>query len=489
MRHVCNQPLFAALATLAFLAATTALAGERTESFDRDPGWEAHNNRTGRTSPEKVHQDFGHSKTNHAGGEAGEIGGFITPAGEAAYYATEIKPATFDDSLSASGTFACSDRPFNVLVCFFNDQTRNEWRTPNTIAMRLNGRGDKVFGYVEYCTSRWRAGGDSPQSFPLTKNPETDRDEPVGFPAKGAVHRWTLKYDPAGNDGRGSITATIDGETSICNLDDGHKQDGAQFNRFGLLTVTKSLDTGGELWLDDITVNGRKFDFATDEGWRGLRNREDYLTPIVRPRFDFGHSPTQFAGGKGSGELGGLVFRGDCRYPEKMGHYADRLEPLTLDAPIKASGKVALRRGVSDSSVLIGFFDSKLSTESNPSQKAGLPRNFLGISTDGPSRDGFFYSPVFRLADNDNSGASHGAPPKIYPDGESHDWTLVYDPAAGEHGELKVTLDGQSNVLPLTSADRASGARFDRFGIISTWVDGNSQTIYFDDLTYTFRQE
>jgi hypothetical protein len=32
-------------------------------------------------------------------------------------------------------------------------------------------------------------------------------------------------------------------------------------------------------------------------------------------------------------------------------------------------------------------------------------------------------------------------------------------------------------------------ARFDRFGIVTTWIDGNAQDVYFDDLRYTFRQE
>ncbi len=45
------------------------------------------------------------------------------------------------------------------------------------------GDGDKFFAYVEYCTSRWRAGADSPQSFPMTKNPESGRPEPIGFAA------------------------------------------------------------------------------------------------------------------------------------------------------------------------------------------------------------------------------------------------------------------------------------------------------------------
>jgi hypothetical protein len=30
--------------------------------------------------------------------------------------------------------------------------------------------------------------------------------------------------------------------------------------------------------------------------------------------------------------------------------------------------------------------------------------------------------------------------------------------------------------------------RVDHFGLITTWIDGNEQHAYFDDLTYTFRQ-
>jgi hypothetical protein len=29
------------------------------------------------------------------------------------------------------------------------------------------------------------------------------------------------------------------------------------------------------------------------------------------------------------------------------------------------------------------------------------------------------------------------------------------------------------------------GATFDRFGITTTWIDGNGQHIYLDDITYT----
>ena len=51
------------------VASAAALGAERFESFDRDPGWEGHNNRSAR--PETIRQDFGWSReTANAGGAA-----------------------------------------------------------------------------------------------------------------------------------------------------------------------------------------------------------------------------------------------------------------------------------------------------------------------------------------------------------------------------------------------------------------------------------
>ncbi len=465
------------------------LAEERIQRFDSDPGWEGTNHRP-RTPPRKVRQDFGYSATKHAGGQVGELGGFITPAGEPAYYARPIAEKTFADPLTASGRLAAGGGPFHVLVAFFNAGSLNEWRTPNTIALRLAGRGEVFDAWVEYCTSRWRAGGDSPQSFPTVKDPQTGRLRLKGFPAKGAQHRWSLTYDPKGNNGRGEVTASIDDVTAVCHLDEGHKADRAVFNRFGLLTVMKSADTGGELWLDDLEINGEKEGFSKDPGWEGRQNRREYETTVVRPHFDFGYSATHFAGGAKPGELGGLVFRGDCRYPERMASYADRLNELTLEKPLKTSGKVCIRRGVTDSGVLIGFFHSRDSMAANPSQDTGLPRSFLGVSTDAPSREGFYLSPCYRVNGDGRGHAAARVPLYIHPDGKPHDWTLDYSPSAAEgRGRITVTLDGKKVELDLQPGHRAAGGRFDRFGIITTWVDGNSQTIYFDDLTYTCKQD
>jgi hypothetical protein len=482
---------------LALLLARSAPAAERSESFDREPAWVGSNNRPDPSTARTIRQDFGYSRTSHAGREPGEIGGLMNPAGEPAYYAKKIATADFKKPLVASGSLACTSRQFHVLVGFFNSSSVNEWRTPNSIAIRLMGRGDIFYAYVEYATAKWRAGGDSPKPFPSVRDPETGRDTPKGFPRKDATYQWSLRYDPTAAGGRGAVFAQVGDQTAVCELDAGHKQDGATFDRFGLLNVVKSADDAGEVWLDNVTVNGERDDFSRDPGWDGFQNRRSYKSPHVRPRFDFGFSPTNFAGGRAAGEIGGLVYRGDCREPSKMAFYADKLAVLTPNKPLRASGKIALRRGVSDSAVLIGFFDSRTSTVSSDSQANGLPDNFLGISTDAPSREGFYFAPTYRFGGEYGHGANH-KPPHLYPDGKTHDWTLQYLPTGGTNGRpvaggegcITATLDGRAVHLPLGKGHRANAkSQFDRFGIITTWIDGNSQTIYFDDLTYTVKQE
>src|SRR5262249_10834860 len=158
------------------------------------------------------------------------------------------------------------------------------------------------------------------------------------------------------HDGGGSVTVTLGGETAVCNLGPGHKADGASFDRFGLMPVLKSAAEGGEIWLGDVELDGHAEDFSRDPGWEGMGNRRSYVSTDVRPRFNCGYSPTQHAGGQATGELGGLMFRGDCRYPERLASYGDRLAELSLVKPLKASGKVSLRRAVSDSTTLLGFY-------------------------------------------------------------------------------------------------------------------------------------
>lgn len=462
----------------------------KTESFDQDPGWEGVNNRLARqVEPITIRQDFGYSQsTANAGGGKGEIGGFITAAGEAAFYGKPIEQTDLETPLSASGTMLVGSGGTHLLLGFFNSTTVNEWRTPNTLAIRINGRGERFFAYIEYCTAKWRAGGDS-TPFPSTTDPKTGRWNLIGYPCGKSV-KWTLTYDPSANDGKGTIIATIGQDTAICKLDDSHKFDGAKFDRFGILNVMKSADSGSDVWFDDIAVNGSATEtFDRDPAWDGRKNREKQLSRLVRPRFDFGYSLTQFAGGNARGELGGQIFRGDCRYPERLACYGDRVGPLSLRRPLHASGKVALARGVSDSTTLFGFYHSQQSLRRNESQSDGLPESVLGIHIEGPSSEGFKFYPVFRASRGGGSFGNVRQSPTIYPDGKSHDWGLEYDPEfANGKGRIVVTLDDKSSSLELSDGSKQDAA-FDRFGIVTSWIDGNSQDVFWDDITYTIRQE
>src|SRR5262249_16583453 len=168
---------------------------------------------------------------------------------------------------------------------------------------------------------------------------------------------------------------------------------------------------------------------------------------------------------------------------------ADRFGALTLDKPVRATGKVCLRRGVTDRGVLLGFFHAEESLAVNPGQDTGLPRSFLGISTDAPSREGFYFAPVYRLKE-DARGQLTAGQPRLYPDGPAHAAALGYPPSAADgRGQITLTLGKQVVRLAFGAGHRAAGTRFNRFGLITPWIDGNSQTLYFDDLTYTCKQD
>jgi hypothetical protein len=463
----------------------------KTEMFDGDPGWIGVNNRAARMQdPVMIRQNFGFSpRTSNAGGSSpGEIGGFVSAAAEVAFYGKVIEPTTLDKPLTASGTMSIGKGSTHLLLGFFNATTVNEWRTPNTMALRLNGRGDHFFAYVEYCTSKWRAGADT-TPFPAVIDPSTGRWNLIGFPCQKS-YKWTLTYDPSGNGGKGVITATIGEATAECKLEQSHRSDGASFNHFGIINVMKSADSGSEVWFDDISLSGRPPEaFDKDPRWDGRNNRALMPSRIVRPWFDFGYTNTNYAGGSGKGELGGRIFRGDCREVHRMACYGDRVGPLTLGKPLKASGKIAMTRGVSDSTTLFGFYHSAESMRQNESQSNGIPKSVLGIHIEGPSSEGFKFYPVMR---GKGGGSAYGQireSPTIYPDGNSHDWSLEYRPDADGKSRIIVTLDDETGTLELQDDLNVDATTFDRFGIVTSWIDGNSQDVYWDDLTYTARQE
>ena len=150
--------LLGILAVLVWGVAARSPAEERRQSFDSEPGWDGYHHRPTVAVGQLVRQDFGFSPTRHArGAAAGELGGRITPAAEPAYVAKRLATKSLQDRLVASGTFLAEGRQFHVLLGFFHRETLNTWRAANTIALRLYGRGDVFYAYVEYATARWRA--------------------------------------------------------------------------------------------------------------------------------------------------------------------------------------------------------------------------------------------------------------------------------------------------------------------------------------------
>ena len=139
-------------------------------------------------------------------------------------------------------------------------------------------------------------------------------------------------------------------------------------------------------------------------------------------------------------------------------------ETLSLNQPLHAEGKVAFHRGVSDSTTLIGFFHSDDSMRSNNSQNSATPENFVGAAIEGPSAEGFYLYPTYGL-DQEGVRADGGrgtpTPPYIYPNGESHHWTLDYDPDGnGGTGSITVTLDGQAVTLNLDAGPQTDRRPF-----------------------------
>jgi hypothetical protein len=460
-----------AIFVLAASACTAAdEGGLRTQDFAADPGWEGHRNRTLAGPLPVTRQHFGYRASNFAGGaRSGEIGGRISRSLTPGWYARVIPTRTFDDRLVASGRFAVTgdEGSSGALFGWFHETSRG-WRTPNSIALRIDGNGGKYWVLFEYGTRRWRAGGGAT----FDGRYQTTRTAP--FRADGTSHRWSLTYDP---DGEGRLILTLDGRTYSATLEPGHKADGAVFNRFGLWNHQNS-GKGLEVYFDDLTLDGVPIDLDRDPGWEARGNEIDFDERVVRPRHDFGFSFTRHAGGQ-AGEIGGLIWRDD-----RPAYYADRVGPLGLDDELRASGKLALTSANSDSGVYLGWFDSAARRWPQEPRERRPDGGFVAVMIEGPSRIGHYFRPAYRTGPGQDSMAQDGA--TIRPDGQVHEWSLRYAPAeGGGDGRIEVTFDGVRQALDLKPGHRRLGASFDRFGLFNIQTGGQHVMIYLDNLSYT----
>lgn len=455
-----------------YAASCTLAAGQHqvTEDLSRDPGWQGRNNRPAASACVTKVQDFGFSPTNHAGGAPGEIGGKVSRSLTPAVYARKIPARTLKDRLHASGRFSVtqSDGGSGVLIGWFNNTSRG-WRTPNSLVFRIDGEQNKFRVFFEYGTQTWKTGGGQTfeGAYQTTRTPM--------FPADGKPHPWSLDYSPDAAKGRGEITFTLDGQTYTAALEPGHKDEGAVFDRLGIMNVQIS-GKGETIWLDDLEIDGAREDFPKDPAWEGIGNRTTFRDCAVRPQHDFGYCPSSFAGGK-PGEVGGLIWRIESTRPQEACYYAAPVGALSLKDELTASGKLCLRRASADSAILFGWFNSFTPI-------GAPPLNFAGILIEGPSAVGHYFRPVCRNAEETQAAMKKG--PVLRPDEKPHQWTLHYDPKANERrGRIEASLDGQPVSLDLTEGLQKTNAAFDRFGFLSWQRGGHFVEIYFDDLSYT----
>ncbi len=479
------------------LVAATALAESRSERFDKDPGWEGHNNRIVPKSAKTVSQNFGYSATSFAGDAAGEIGGMIWRSAKVASYATKIAPRTLADKLSASGTFAvtATSGSSGAFIGWFKADQPETGRQ-NSLGIRFAGEGSGARITFQLVTAKNQACGTKITPWVVDKTKakgEGRKFRPTSIRNDGTRYTWKMEYDPNANGG-GAMTFTIlsnadkheewEGKTFTVPLPKGYKEHGTSFDRFGLVN---SMRPGNAMtiYVAGLEIDGAKQDFSKDPQWIGVANVDSYERRDEGGAHDFGYSDTSFAGGK-AGEIGGMIWRsGDFAY------YADRIGPLSLNDRLEASGKVILAVGPPDSGMNIGFFNSAEKELSPP--QAG---QFIGVKIGGPTRVGHYFVLAYATAQTKkpergdlqhppNISVEKGSGPVLTPQ-KQFDWKLIYDPAANDgNGAITTTLGDESVTLNLKPGDKAKGAAFDRFGLFTTHRGGSYVKIYFDDLRYT----
>lgn len=473
-----------------------ANAGMKSESFDREPGWEALNNRVVPREYPTVIQDFGYSQTSHAGKAPGEIGGQVWRASEPAYYADKIGPRSLADRLSASGTFALTKTTAGggVFFGFFRaEQPGAGGRPVSSLGLDLDCEASGARLAVLLITGKNQSCG----TFVTPFIPGKFRPTPLRN--DGTRYAWKLDYDPQAAHGRGQFTFTLNSEahkpgeleradlpenfkaearrrfpsttTFTIELPEGLKEQATPFDHFGLMNLMKA---GGPtvIYFDDLEYDGRSQDFARDPNWDASGNRVSYAATNLAGTHNFGFSNTSYAGGK-PGEVGGTFWRSG-----RYGYYADRVGQLSLADRLEASGKVVLKVGAPDSDMYFGWFNS--ANKEQPPVEAG---HFLGIHVGGPTRIGHYFQPHITTAQGTKARAKAG--PVLEP-GKVYDWSLVYDPAAeGGRGTIQVTLGHESTTLVLKAGIQAQGASFDRFGLFTSTIGGQVVRIFLDDLKYT----
>ncbi|MFC2139817.1 hypothetical protein ACFLR4_04065 [Bacteroidota bacterium] len=517
------------------------------ENFDNDPGWENFNNRVECSDCPEITQDFGWAPTNNNGDGIGEIGGTIYRSTTPAYYAMPLgKSLDFKEPFSASGkisVIAPEKEGFGFYLGFFNAE-RQGWRVWSSCGARIAAMKEgKARWHLDYKTGKAAGailnpdleipGDGSVHSWEMKYEPDisvadyewpdpklkkylppnganihTDtilvayqKDDPSmtkekllellkdardkglvdDWYRKGKYHLWDLELEP--EKIKGKITFTFDGESVSYFLIPGHQEHPATINRFGIWNM--QIYTGSmEFYMSDLVINNKKIDLSQDPKWQGLNNRETFFERDFHSRHNYGYSQTNWAG-EVPGEIGGRFWGTEVMDPLHS-YYATDIGELTLEDPMKFSGKITFTEGAVDGRMLIGYFNKKEKLAPVKGEyKGNPPHQYLGLEIMDKTSKGYNFTAVCSPRQN-ISFEERG--PIIIPDRITRNFTFEYDPEAGEAGRITVTLDEKTFSADLTPEQRKVGAAFDRFGLLNPRKGGKYVDVYVDDLKYSSRK-
>ncbi len=434
------------------------------EGTSHRSGWESFRSYLRPDNVPPITQDFGWSATHHAGGQMrGEIGGRIQRALRRCRYAMPLaETLTLDREIKAYGRLAVTDDDGSsgASIGFFHDSSAG-WRTPNSLAFRVDGNGGNYWLFFEYGTRNGKTGG---RGVFEGERYQTTKTKP--FAADGTAHTWQLHYDPAAGD-HGILTFRVDDREHRIVLTKEAREDGALFNRFGIWNQ-QTTGNGLELWIDDLVVQGKPISFDDDPMWISEDARATFQPTAVRPFHDYGFQTK-------TKSIRGVIWR-----DEAPSYCAKPIARLTLEQPLKASGRIRLLQAAADSGLYLGWFDSETKRKNEHPEHKRRQRNYLALHIEGPSRIGHYVRPGYGTRTGRGRNGESG--PVLLPNGEWHRWSIDYHP---DKRLIIATLDEKSVALEMDKEGLKDGAVFDRFGVFNHQSGGWHLDFEIDRLEFT----
>ncbi len=216
----------------------------KTQDFSQDPGWTGEGNRISYENGELAGaHDFGYLRSHLAGGSPGEVGGLMWRS-PYAYYADRVGSLSLRGRLEARGSIilAVGAPDSGMMLGWFNSEVKEvlDDKEPlkgrNFIGVSIGGPTRIGHYFLPFCATA-TGGRVTAKKGPVLK--------------QGKAYPWTFVFDPAANEGRGQMRATLGEESVTVDMRRGQKPDEAVFDRFGLFTI----GTGGaqvKVYFDDL---------------------------------------------------------------------------------------------------------------------------------------------------------------------------------------------------------------------------------------------